>query len=86
MKVKEITAEQFAMETSKFLGQAQRSPLLVRSEKGPALVIRPVGDDDLADELLAKNPRFRASVRRARRERAAGKSVSLEKVRKLFAL
>jgi hypothetical protein len=81
MKLKQITAEQFALETGKFLGQAQRSPLLVRSEKGPALVIRPVVDDDLADDLLPANPRFRASIRRARRNRAAGKGLSLKKVR-----
>ena len=84
MKVKEITAEQLALETSKFLGQAQRSPLVVRSEKRPALVIRPVADDALAEELLLTSPAFRASIRRARREIASGKGVSLEKVRKLL--
>ena len=81
MKLKQITAEQFALETSKFLGQAQRSPLVVRSDKGPALVIRPITDDDVADELLLTNPRFRASIRRARRNRATGKGVSLKKLR-----
>jgi hypothetical protein len=84
MKLKEITAKQFALETGKFLGQAQREPLLVRSEKGPALVIRRIQEDDLADELVTANLRFRASIRRARRNRAAGRGIPLEKVRKLI--
>jgi hypothetical protein len=84
MKPREITAEQFAMETSRFLGRAQHAPLVVRSGKGPALVIRAVSDDDLADELLTGSPRFQASIRRARRNRAAGKGVALGQVRKLL--
>jgi hypothetical protein len=85
MKPKQITAEQFARETSKFLVQAQRSSLVVRSEKGPALVIRPLReDDDVIDKLIVKNPRFRASVRRARRNRNVGKGISLKKVRESF--
>jgi hypothetical protein len=84
MKLKQITAEQFALETSKYLGQAQRSAIVVRSGKGPALVVRPVADDDLAEELLLTNPRFRASIRRARRNRSSGKGVSLAKVRQMF--
>ena len=83
MKLKQITAKQFAKETSKFLDQAQRWPLVVRSEKGPALLIRPVSDDDVADELILTSPRFRDSIRRARRNRAAGKGVSLQKVRRI---
>ncbi|MFI5382470.1 MAG: hypothetical protein ACHRHE_24525, partial [Tepidisphaerales bacterium] len=71
MKLKQITAEQLAMETRKFLDHAQRAPLVVRSGKGPALVIRAVSDEDLADELATANPRFMASIRRARRNRAA---------------
>jgi hypothetical protein len=84
MKLKEITAEQFALEISKFLSQAQQRPLLVRSEKGPTLVLRPVTEDDLADELLLASPRFRASIRRARRNRSAGKAVPLSKVRQIL--
>jgi hypothetical protein len=84
MKLKQITAEQLALETGKFLGQAQRSPLVVRSEKGPTLLIRRVADDDLVDELLLANPRFRASIRRANRNRAAQRGVPLAKVRELF--
>ena len=83
MKIRQITAEQLAMETSKFLGHAQHAPLVVRSGKGPALMIRAVSDEDLADELVAANPRFQASIRRARRNRAAGKGIALERVREL---
>jgi hypothetical protein len=79
MKFKEITAEQLALETGKFLGQAQRFPLLVRSGRGPALVIRPIREDELADDLVLENPRFGASIRCARRNRAAGKGLPLKK-------
>jgi len=44
-------------------------------------VFRSVSNDDLADELLTANPRFRASIRRARRNRAAGRGVALADVR-----
>jgi len=84
MKLKQITAEQLALETTKFLGQAQRSPLVIRSRTGPALLIRPVSDDDLADRLIVANPKFRASIQRARRNRTNSKGISLKKVRGLF--
>jgi hypothetical protein len=82
MKFKQITAKQFAKQTDKFLDQAQRSPLVIRSEQGPALLIRPVSDDDVAVELIVGSPRFRASIRRARANRAQGKGVPLQKVRR----
>jgi hypothetical protein len=81
MKVNQITPEQFALETRKFLDQARRAPVVIRAAKGEALVIRSVSNDDLADELLTANPRFRASIRRARRNRAAGRGVALADVR-----
>jgi hypothetical protein len=85
MKLKQITAEEFALETGKFLDHALHSPLVVRPENGPALVIRPIrDDDDLADQLVIKNPRFRASVRRARRNRASGKGIPLRKLQTLL--
>jgi hypothetical protein len=86
MKLKEITPQQLARETGKFLKQAKRAPVVVRSGKGPALVIRAVSDEDLADELIIAHPKFRASIRRARRNRAAGKGISLQEVRKSFGL
>jgi len=45
-----------------------------------------MSDDDLADELITAHPRFRASIRRARRNRAAGKGIPLKDVRKSFGL
>jgi hypothetical protein len=78
VKFREITAEQLALETSNFLGQASRSPLIVRRVRGPALVIRPIGDDEVAEELILRNPRFGASIRCARRNRRAGKGISLD--------
>jgi|GEM_PF-2544089 len=84
MKLKEVSDEQFAMETGKFLDQARHAPLLVRSKKGAALVIRKIADDDMADEIILTHPAFRKSIRRARRDRAAGKSMTLQEVRQHF--
>jgi hypothetical protein len=84
MKLKQITVEQLTTQPQKYLGQAQRTPLVVRSRNGRALVIRPIGDDELADELISAHPRFRASIRRARRNRKAGKGVPLRQVRKML--
>jgi len=84
MKIRQITPEQFARETAKFLKQARRSPVVVRSGKGPALVIRAMSDDDLVDTLITAHPRFRASIKKARRNRAAGKGIPLDEIKKSF--
>ena len=86
MKIRQITPQQLVQDTGKFLRQAKRTPVVIRSGKGPALVIRAMSDDDLADELITAHPRFRASIRRARRNRAAGKGIPLKDVRKSFGL
>ncbi|HEX4054429.1 MAG TPA: hypothetical protein VHX86_09200 [Tepidisphaeraceae bacterium] len=84
MKSKEISVEEFSLEAGKFLGQAQHSPLVIRSRRGPRLILRAVSDEELIDELVASNPRFRASVRRARRNRAAGKGISLREIQNMI--
>jgi hypothetical protein len=81
MKFKEITPRQLAQDTGKFLSAAQRRPIVVRSGKGKPLVIRAMSEDDLADTLITAHPQFRASIRKARRNRAAGKGISLKQVR-----
>ena len=86
MKLREITPQQLARETGKFLNQARRAPVVVRSGKGPALVIRAMSDEDIADELITAHPGFRASIRKARRNRAAGKGIPLKEIRKSFGL
>jgi hypothetical protein len=84
MKLKQITAEQLASNTTKFLGQAQRSPLVIQSLSGPALLIRRISDDDLAERLIVASPKFRASIRRARANRANGKAISLKKAQEML--
>jgi hypothetical protein len=46
------------------------------------LILRPLADDDAADELLLKSLRFRASIRAARRRRRAGKGIALAEARR----
>jgi len=86
MKFKQITAKELAKDTGKFLRQAKRAPVVVRTGKGPALVIRAMSEDDLMDTLITAHPRFRASIRRARKNRAAGKGIPLKEIRASFGL
>jgi len=82
MTVKTISVEQLGRDTAKIVGEAAKRPVLVRGARGETLVLRAASDDDLADELIVKHPGFRASIRRARRNRAAGKGVPLAVARR----
>jgi len=81
---KTISVEQLGLETAKVVGEARRRPVLVRTIDGETLVLRALSNDDLADDLIVKDPGFRASIRRARRNRIAGKGVGLADVLKRF--
>lgn len=78
MAPRTVSVEQLGLETAKVVGQARRSPILVRDAQGGTLVLRALADDDIADELIVQHPKFRASIRRARRNRAAGKGIPLQ--------
>lgn len=82
MTLKMISVERLGRDAAKIVDQASRRPVLVRAAEGKTLVLRAVSDDDLADELLAKHPEFRASIRRAQRNRAAGKGIPLAAARR----
>jgi hypothetical protein len=84
MKPKQITATQFEKETRKFLGQAQRGIAVVRAQKGRAILLRGVSEEELAEELLLTRRTFRESIRRARRNRRQGRGVPLKKVREML--
>ena len=82
MKLKTVTVEQLALETRKVVREARKRPVVVQSTGQPSLILRPLLDDDAADDLLVQNPRLRASIRAARRRHAAGKSIPLAEVRR----
>lgn len=82
MKLKTISVEQLAMETSKIVSEARRQPVVVRAQGKAPLILRPLLDDDAAEVLLLRSAPFRATVRAARRERAAGKGTPLAKARR----
>ena len=82
MNLKVISVEQFATDPKKALRRARRKPLLVRAPGLPTMVLRPLVDDDLADEIIVKNPRFRASIKKALKNREAGKGIPLAEVRR----
>ena len=84
MKAKQITPAELALETGKFLKQAERGPVIVRSGRGRAILIRAMSEEDLVDELITSDPKFRASIRKARRDRRDGKFVSLAEARRIL--
>jgi hypothetical protein len=84
MKLKTVSVEELSADTSKVIRQARKGPILVRDGRGVTVVIRHLADDDLADELIVKHPRFKASIRRARRNLARGKGIPLAEVRRRF--
>lgn len=78
MALKTVRVEELGLETRRIVQQAGKRPVLVRTAGGQTLVLRALSSDDLADELLVTHPKFKESVRRARRNRAAGKGVPLK--------
>lgn len=82
MRFKTVSVEQLGLETGKVVSEARKRPVVVRAAGKPALILRPLVDDDAADELLLKSGSFRASIRAARRRRASGRSVSLAEARR----
>lgn len=82
MSLKTVSVEQLALETGRVVAQARKGPVLVQAAGQPTLVLRHLVDDDLADELLARNPEFRASIRKARKNRVEGKGISLARARR----
>ena len=82
MKLKTITVEQLAMETGKIVTEARKHPVVVSAAGKPSLILRPLVDDEAAEELLLQSAPFRASIRGARRQRAAGKGISLSEARR----
>ena len=82
MRPKTVTVEQLALETVKVVNEARKRPVVVRDGAKAVLVLRPLVDDDAADELLVLSRSFRSSIRAARRRRAAGKGIPLADVRR----
>jgi len=58
-----------------------RGPVLLSENGRPAYIVRDLDDDDLVDELIAQNPDFLESIRRARQQLAEGKGMTLAEVR-----
>ena len=82
MHPKTISAEDLALSTGKVLARAAKEPLLIKVKGKTTLVLCPLNEEELVDALLAANPRFRASVRRARRQIRTGKGVPLGEARR----
>ena len=61
--------------------QALQEPVLVTDEGKPILVVRNLLEDDVADDLIARHPAFRASIERARQQKAEGKVKTLAELR-----
>jgi len=82
MKLKSVTVEQLALETGRIVNEARKRPVVVHAPGKQTLILRPLIDDDAVDELLMQSPSFRASIRAARRNMAAGKGIPLAEARR----
>jgi hypothetical protein len=61
--------------------KAADEPVVVTERGRPILVVRNLLDDEVADEIIAQHPKFRASVERARRQKAEGQTTTLADLR-----
>ena len=86
MKLKTVTANDLAVATTKVLRAARKQAVIVRTPGEAALILRPLVDDDAADDLLVGSRTFRASIRAARRRRVAGKGITLAEARRRLKL
>jgi hypothetical protein len=82
MKLKAIDIEQLGTRGGNVVRQARKKPVIIREQNADTFVVRRLVDDDLADDFLIKNPRFRASLKAAMKRCAAGKDIPLAEVRK----
>lgn len=60
---------------------AQDEPLVLTRHGKPVYIVRSLLDDDLADDLIALNPDFMASIERARQQKGAGHTKTLAEIR-----
>ena len=84
MKPKAISIEQLEAKPLSIVGQARRGPVIIREDDGDLFVLRKLVDDDLADEILLRHPRFRASLKAAMKRTAKGKGVPLAEARRIL--
>ena len=64
--------------------QALQGPVLVTDDGKPILVVRSLLDDEAVDDLIAQHPAFKASIERARRQKATGKVKMLAELREKY--
>ena len=63
---------------------ALQEPVLVTDGGQPLLVVRSLLDDEAMDDLIAQHPAFKASIKRARQQKAAGKVKTLAELREKY--
>ena len=60
-------------------------PVVVTERGNPILVLRSLLEDEVADELIAQHPEFRASIELAHQQKAEGKTKTLDQLRSKYA-
>jgi hypothetical protein len=84
--MKTLKIETLDNESQRKILKAKRKPLVLTAQGRPALVVRNVLDDDVADDLIAENPEFRRTIELARKQKAEGLVKSLTELRQKFTL
>jgi len=84
--MKTIALESLTKAVLSQVRKAIEEPVLMTDNGEPILVVRSLFEDDVADELIAHNPDFQASVERARQQKAAGQVKTLAELRQKYAV
>jgi len=84
--MRKVALERLSKGVRSLVLRAIEEPVLVTEAGEPILVVRNVLEDDVADELIVRHPEFRASIERARKQKAAGQAKSLAEMRKKYSL
>lgn len=64
--------------------KAVDEPVVVTERGHPILVLRSLLEDDIADELIAQHPEFKASIEQALRQKAEGQTKTLSELRRKY--
>lgn len=67
------------------LEAAGEEPIVFTQDGQPLYILRSLIDDDVTDDLIALNPDFLESIRRARQQKVQGRTRTLAEIRAAYA-
>ena len=83
--MREVPLERMSKAIRSEVLKAIDEPVVVTEHGQPILVLRSLLEDEVADELIAQHPDFRASIELAQRQKAEGQTKTLAELRQKYA-